>query len=94
MLKISALAFSALSFIFVIVGFTGSKLQTASIPGATVNYSARGEVKYGSQTENLLDPDDGCSGDSCVAKGLALGGIALLSLGLVSCGGGQVRSCF
>jgi len=88
-LKISALAFSALSFIFVIVGFTGSKLQTASIPAGSgmdaveVEYSARGEAKYGSLTVDLLDPDLSCSGDTCVAKGLALGGIALLSLGLV-----------
>jgi hypothetical protein len=90
-LKISALAFSALSFIFMIVGLTGSKLQTASFQGYEFEYSARGEAKgsaivfltLGSQTLDLLDPDLGCSGDACVARGMALGGIALLSLGLL-----------
>jgi hypothetical protein len=91
-LKISALAFSALSFIFMIVGLTGSKLQTASSQGLELEYSARGEAKGsaiayltgGLQTEiDLLDPDLNCFGDTCVARGMALGGIALLSLGLL-----------
>ena len=91
-LKISALAFAALSFIFMIVGLTGSKLQTASSGGIEVEYSARGEAKGsaiayltgGLQTEiDLLDPDLNCFGDTCVARGMALGGIALLSLGLL-----------
>ena len=91
MLKISALAFSALSFIFMIVGLTGSKLQTASYQGYELEYSARGEAKGsavvlltdGIQTFDLLDPDIPCVGDTCVARGMALGGIALLSLGLL-----------
>jgi hypothetical protein len=87
-LKISALAFSALSFIFMIVGLTGSKLQTVSSGANKVEYSARGEAKikwngYGSFTIDLLDPDLDCYEDSCVARGMALGGIALLSLGLL-----------
>ena len=89
-LKISALAFSALSFIFMIVGLTGSKLQTVSSGAIEVEYSARGEAKidtgsngYGSGTIDLLDPDLDCYEDTCVARGMALGGIALLSLGLL-----------
>ena len=83
MLKISALAFSALSFIFMIVGLTGSKLQTVSIQGYEVEYSARGEAKGSGLTIDLLDPDLDCYEDTCVARGMALGGIALLSLGLL-----------
>jgi hypothetical protein len=82
-LKISALAFSALSFIFMIVGLTGSKLQTASSQGYEVEYSARGEAKVFGLTVDLLDLDLDCAGDACVARGMALGGIALLSLGLL-----------
>ena len=82
-LKISALAFSALSFIFMIVGLTGSKLQTVSIQGYEVEYSARGEAKGSGLTIDLLDPDLDCYEDTCVARGMALGGIALLSLGLL-----------
>ena len=82
-LKISALAFSALSFIFMIVGLTGSKLQTVSIQGYEVEYSARGEAKGAGLTIDLLDPDLDCYEDTCVARGMALGGIALLSLGLL-----------
>lgn len=75
-----------------IVGLTGSKLQTASSQGLELEYSARGEAKGsaiasltgGLQTEiDLLDPDLNCFGDTCVARGMALGGIALLSLGLL-----------
>lgn len=95
MLKISALALSALSFIFMIVGLTGSKLQTASyrVSGSeySAEYSARGEAKISvkisgysqSETIDLLDPDLDCYGDACVARGMALGGIAFLSLGLL-----------
>jgi len=82
-LKISALAFSALSFIFMIVGLTGSKLQTVSIQGYEVEYSARGEAKGSGLTIDLLDLDLDCYEDTCVARGMALGGIALLSLGLL-----------
>jgi len=82
-LKISALAFSALSFIFMIVGLTGSKLQTVSIQGYEVEYSARGEAKGSGLTIDLLDPDLDCYEDTCVARGMALGGIVLLSLGLL-----------
>ena len=83
MLSISALSFSVLSFIFVIVGLTGSELQTASYGGYEGKYSARGELNVGSVTIDLLDPDLDCVEDTCVARGMALGGIAFISLGLL-----------
>jgi len=69
-LKISALAFSALSFIFMIVGLTGSKLQTATLSvssygeviKANIEYSARGELKFPPEADfgtlNIFDDKD------------------------------------
>ena len=83
-LSISALAFSVLSFIFVIVGLTGSELQTVSYGPYEGKYSARGEAKVASIINiDLLDPDLDCVEDTCIARGMALGGIALISLGLL-----------